>query len=336
MPYAAITGWGMHVPERVLTNVELSTMVDTSDEWIVSRTGIRERRIAGVHETSTSVSVAAARAACARAELDPSQLDLIIVGTFTPDQYMPSVASRVQAALGAPRAGAFDVNAACTSFVYALAVGAQFIRSGAYQRVLVIGSDITSRFLDYTDRGTCVLFGDGAGAVVLEPSEREEGWLSTVLGSDGTAGHHLTLGDPEALASLNGDRSVERPFMKMNGAEVFRFAVKVMGEAAAEAVEKAGLTYDDIDLMVPHQANLRIINTAAKRLELPRDKVWVNVDRYGNTSSASVPICLVEAEACGAIQDGMDIVVVAFGGGLTWAAGVVRWGASGVSRGRIH
>jgi 3-oxoacyl-[acyl-carrier-protein] synthase-3 len=336
MPYAAITGWGMHVPERVLTNVELSTMVDTSDEWIVSRTGIRERRIAGVHETSTSVSVAAARAACARADLDPSQLDLIIVGTFTPDQYMPSVASRVQAELGARRAGAFDVNAACTSFVYALAVGAQFIRSGAYQRVLVIGSDITSRFLDYTDRGTCVLFGDGAGAVVLEPSERAEGWLSTVLGSDGTAGHHLTLGDPAAMAALNGDRDIARPFMKMNGPEVFRFAVKVMGEAAAEAVEKAGLTYDDIDLLVPHQANLRIINTAAKRLELPREKVWVNVDRYGNTSSASVPICLVEAEASGAIQDGMDIVVVAFGGGLTWAAGVVRWGASGVSRGRIH
>jgi 3-oxoacyl-[acyl-carrier-protein] synthase-3 len=332
MPHAAVTGWGMYVPERVLTNAEIATMVETSDEWIVSRTGIRERRVVTEAETAVSVSVRAARAACMQAQLDPSELDLIVVGTFTPDQYMPSVACLVQAELGATRASAFDVNAACSGFVYALAVGAQFVQTGFYRKVLVIGTDLASRFLDYTDRGTCVLFGDGSGAVVLEPSEHDEGLRSVVLGADGTAGHHLTLGSPQSFVGLNGARQIERSFMKMNGPEVFRFAVKVMGEAAAEAVLKAGLTFHDIDLLVPHQANLRIIDAAAKRLDLPRERVWVNIDRYGNTSSASVPICLVEAIEAGAIQDGMNIVVVAFGGGLTWAAGVLRWGSSGVAR----
>jgi 3-oxoacyl-[acyl-carrier-protein] synthase-3 len=330
MRYAAITGWGMYVPERVLTNHDLAGMVDTSDEWIVTRTGIRERRIAAPHETSTSMSVAAARAALERADVDPASIDLIIVGTFTPDQLMPSVASRVQAELGAQSAGAFDANAACSSFVYALASGAAFVRAGVYDTVLVIGTDVNSHYLDYTDRGTCVLFGDGSGAVVLQASEREEGLLSTVLGSHGAAGHHLTLGDPSDHAALNGAREIPRPYMKMNGTEVFRFAVKVMGEAAAEAITKAGMTFNDIDLLIPHQANLRIIDAAAKRLDLPREKVFVNVDRYGNTSSASVPISLVEAHAAGTLTDGMDIVVVGFGGGLSWGASVIRWGSAGV------
>jgi 3-oxoacyl-[acyl-carrier-protein] synthase-3 len=332
MPHAAVTGWGMYVPERVLSNDDLAGMVATSDEWIVSRTGIRERRIVAATETATSMSVAAARAACARAGIDPTDLDLIVVGTFTPDSYMPSVACLVQDALGARRAAAFDVNAACSGFVYALAVGSQFVQTGLYSRVLVVGTDVNSRFLDYTDRGTCVLFGDGSGAVVLEPSTRPEGLLSTVLGADGSAGHHLTLGDNTRLTSLNGTCTIDRAYMKMNGSEVYRFAVKVMGEAAADAVLKAGLTFDDVDLLVPHQANLRIIDAAARRLELPRERVWVNVDRYGNTSSASVPICLVEAVDAGAIRDGMNVVVVAFGGGLTWAAGVLRWGSAGVER----
>lgn len=332
MRHAAVTGWGMYVPERVLSNDDLSRMVDTSDEWIVARTGIRERRVASETETAVSMAVAAAQRACAVADLDPSELDLIVVGTYTPDQLMPSVASLVQKDLGALRAGAFDVNAACSGFVYALAVGSQFVETGVYSKVLVIGADISSHFLDYTDRSTCILFGDGAGAVVLEASERDEGLVSLVLGSDGRAGHHLTLGSQQSYASLNGNRDIDRPFMRMNGPEVFRFAVKVMGEAAAEAVLKAGLTFADIDLLVPHQANLRIIDAAAKRLELPRERVWVNVARYGNTSSASVPICLVEAVEAGAIQNGMNIVVVAFGGGLTWAAGVLRWGSGGVAR----
>lgn len=308
-----------------MTNQELSTFVDTTDEWIQTRTGIAERRIADPTETSVSMAVAAARIACERANVDSTDLDLIIVATYTPDQYMPSVASLVQHELGALRAGAFDLNAACSGFVYALSVGTQFVRSGTAEKVLVVGTDFVSRFLDFSDRSTCVLFGDGAGAAVLTPSDDPAGLLSMDLGSDGGAGRHLTLGSPERYVGLNGADSVDRAFMKMNGQEVYRFAVRVMGEAAATAVDRAGLTYEDIDLFIPHQANLRIINAAAKRLELPREKVWVNVDRYGNTSNASVPICLVEAEAEGVLSEGMNVVLVGFGGGLTWAAGVVRW-----------
>lgn len=330
---AAVTGWGMYVPEHVLTNDDLAHLMDTSDEWIRTRTGIRERRIASVTETTTSMAVAAGKAACLRAGVDPADLELVIVATFTPDQYIPSTASMVQAALGADRAAAFDMNTACSGFVYALAVGSQFIQTGAYSRVLVIGADFTSRFLDYTDRGTSILFGDGAGAVVLQPTLSDEGVLAIELGSDGSAGHHLTLGGPESFVGLNGARTIERPFMKMNGREVFRFAVRIMGEAAANAVIKAGLTFSDIDLLIPHQANLRIIDAAAKRLEIPRDRVWVNVDRYANTSCASIPICLVEAEQEGSLADGKNVVVIGFGGGLTWAAVVLRWGATGVQQG---
>jgi len=323
--YAAITGTGMYVPGQVVTNDDLSKLVDTSDEWIRSRTGIAERRIADATETSVSMAVAAARQACAQAGIDSAELDLVIVATYTPDQLMPSVASLVQNELGAKHAGAFDLNAACSGFVYALSVGSQFVRTGAAEKVLVVGADFVSRFLDFTDRRTCVLFGDGAGAVILEASDEPAGLLSMDLGSDGSMGHHLTLGSPKRYVGLNGARTVDRAFMQMNGQEVYRFAVKVMGEAAATVVERAGLTYDDIDLFIPHQANLRIINHAARRLELPREKVWVNVDRYGNTSNASVPICLVEAEEAGALRRGMNVVLVGFGGGLTWAAGVVRW-----------
>lgn len=329
---AAITGWGMYVPEHVLTNDDLSRIMDTSDEWIRSRTGIKERRTASATETTVSMATAAGIAACKRAGIEPAELELVIVATFTPDQYMPSTASSVQHAIGATHAAAFDLNTACSGFVYALATGSQFIQAGTYSRVLVIGADLVSRFLDYTDRGTAILFGDGAGAVVLERSSRDEGVLSIELGSNGAAGHHLTLGSPASFVELNGARTIERPFMKMNGAEVFRFAVRIMGEAAANAILKAGLTFADIDLLIPHQANLRIIESAAKRLELPRDRVWVNVDRYANTSCASIPICLVEAESEGALVDGMNVAVIGFGGGLTWAAAVIRWGSEGVNR----
>lgn len=329
---AAITGWGMYVPEHVLTNDDLAQVMDTSDEWIRSRTGIRERRTAAPTETTVSMATEAGLAACLRAGVDPSELELIIVATFTPDQYMPSTASSVQHAIGAVRAAAFDMNTACSGFVYALATGSQFIEAGTYAKVLVIGADFVSRFLDYTDRGTSILFGDGAGAVVLERSTADEGVLAIELGSNGSAGHHLTLGSPDSFVGLNGARTIERPFMKMNGAEVFRFAVRIMGEAAANAVFKAGLTFADIDLLIPHQANLRIIDAAAKRLELPRDRVWANVDRYANTSCASIPICLVEAEEVGSLTDGMNVVVIGFGGGLTWAAAAIRWGAAGVNR----
>ncbi len=332
MGYAAITGWGMYVPERVVTNDDLSSIVETSDEWISSRTGIRERRMVAPHETATSMSTASAIDACNMANIDPSELDLIITATFTPDYYMPSVASLVQHEIGATYAGAFDLNAACSGFVYALSVGSQFIQTGVYSKVLVIGTDLTSRFLDFNDRTTCVLFGDGSGAVVLEPSEEKTGLLSIELGSDGSQAEHLTLGTPDAFVGLNGARTINRPFIEMNGREVFRFSVGIMGEAAALAINKAGLAFSDIDLFVPHQANLRIIDAAAKRLELPREKVLVNLDRYGNTSAATIPIVLVEAWQNNQLKPGMNTVLVAFGGGLTWAAGVVRWGYPGSVR----
>ena len=332
MRHAAITGWGMAVPDRVLTNADLERMVDTSDEWIVTRTGIKERRVVGPDDTTTSLATAAARQALARAGLEPDQIDLIVVGTCTPDQFLVSQACLVQAELGGS-AGAFDLGAACSGFVYALSTGSQFVRTGCYERVLVIGVDTLTRFVDYTDRSTCILFGDGAGAVVLEPTDRPRGLLSTVLGADGAGHKHLYIPGWGAFVPESAELFPEyRPYLQMNGNEVFRFAVRVMGDAAAEAVDRAGLGFGDIDMLIPHQANLRIIDAAARRLDLPRDKVWVNVDRYGNTSAASIPIALCEAETAGGLREGDNLVLVAFGGGLAWAAGVVRWGTEGVCR----
>jgi len=330
MQYAAITGWGMAVPDRVLTNADLERMVETSDEWIVSRTGIRERRVVGPQDTTTSLSVAAARQALEKAELTADDLDLIIVATCTPDQFLVSEACLVQGELGG-RAAAFDLGAACSGFVYALSTASQFIQSGAYQRVMVIGADTLTRFVDYSDRSTCILFGDGAGAFVLEASTEPRGLLSTVLGADGGGYKHLYIPGWGAFVPESAGIFPEyRPYLQMNGREVFRFAVTVMGDAAVEAVEKAGLGFDDIDMLIPHQANLRIIDAAARRLNLSMDKVWVNLDRYGNTSAASIPIAMVEAEQAGKLGEGDNLVLVAFGGGLAWAASVVRWGTDGV------
>lgn len=330
---AAITGWGAYVPAQVLTNADFERMVATSDEWIVTRTGIRERRIAAPGETTIQMADQAARQALERAGLDPAALDLVIVATTTPDYLMPATASLLQAAVGAKHAGAFDLVAACSGFVYALGVAAQFIQAGSARSVLVVGVDALTRWLDFTDRSTCVLFGDGAGAVVLEVSEADEGVLSTVLGSDGTGAMSLYLdGFPELLQS-NGAVPTKRPVIRMEGREVFRFSVRIIGEAALEAVARAGLTLEQIDLLIPHQANIRIIDAAVKRLGLPWEKVWVNLDRYGNTSAASVPIGLAEAADAGVLRPGMNIVLVAFGAGLAWAASVVRWGAEGVKRG---
>jgi 3-oxoacyl-[acyl-carrier-protein] synthase-3 len=332
MRNAAITGWGMAVPERVLTNADLERMVDTSDEWIVSRTGIKERRVVGPNDSTTSLSVAAARQALERAGLGADELDLIVVATCTPDQFLVSQACLVQAELGGS-AGAFDLGAACSGFVYALAVGSQFVQTGCYDRVLVIGADTLTRFVDYTDRSTCILFGDGAGAVVLESTDAARGLLSTVLGADGAGHAHLYIPGWGAFVPESAELFPEyRPYLQMNGQEVFRFAVRVMGDAAAEAVDRAGLTFGDVDMLIPHQANARIIDAAARRLDLPREKVWVNLDRYGNTSAASIPIALCEAEAAGGLDEGDNLVLVAFGGGLAWAAGVVRWGIDGVCR----
>ncbi len=332
MRHAAITGWGMAVPERVLTNADLERMVDTSDEWIVSRTGIKERRVVGPNDSTTSLSVAAARQALDRAGVAADELDLIVVATCTPDQFLVSQACLVQAELGGS-AGAFDLGAACSGFVYALAVASQFVQTGCYDRVLVIGADTLTRFVDYTDRTTCILFGDGAGAVVLEATDEPRGLLSTVLGADGAGNKHLYIPGWGAFVPESAELFPEyRPYLQMNGQEVFRFAVRVMGDAAAEAVDRAGLSFGEVDMLIPHQANQRIIDAAARRLDLPREKVRVNLDRYGNTSAASIPIALCEAEAEGGLREGDNLVLVAFGGGLAWAAGVVRWGTAGVCR----
>jgi len=305
-------------------------MVDTSDEWIVSRTGIKERRIVGPDDSTTSLSVTAARQALERARLTADDIDLIVVATCTPDQFLVAQACLVQAELGG-NAGAFDLGAACSGFVYALATASQFVQTGLHDRVLVIGVDTLTRFVDFTDRSTCILFGDGAGAVVLEPSDEPRGLLSTVLGADGAGYKHLYIPGWGAFVPESADLFPEyRPYLQMNGQEVFRFAVRVMGDAAAEAVAKAGLSFSDVDWLIPHQANVRIIDAAARRLTLPREKVWVNVDRYGNTSAASIPIALSEVETTGNLKEGDNIVLVAFGGGLSWAAGVVRWGVAGV------
>jgi 3-oxoacyl-[acyl-carrier-protein] synthase III len=331
MPNAAITGWGYSVPDRVLTNHDLARMVDTNDEWIVSRTGIRERRIVGKDDSTTSLATTAARKALEKAGCSAEDIELIVVATATPDDFLVSQSCLVQAEIGG-NAAAFDIGAACAGFVTALSVASQFVNTGVYKRVLVIGVDTLTRYIDYTDRSTCVLFGDGAGAVVLEATEEKRGLLSTELGADGGGHKHLYVPGWAQLVPESADLFPDtRPHLRMNGREVFRFAVQVMGEAASNSIEKAGLALEDVDLMIPHQANARIIDAAARRLGLPMDKVWVNLDRYGNTSAASVPMALAEAADAGALKEGDNVVLVAFGAGLAWAAGLVRWGIAGTS-----
>ncbi|HAG06676.1 MAG TPA: 3-oxoacyl-ACP synthase [Peptococcaceae bacterium] len=323
---AGIAGLGIYVPERVLTNQDLEKMVDTSDAWIRERTGIRERRIAAPEEATSDLAAAAARAALADAGITAGEVDLIIVATATPDTLFPATACLVQEKLGADRAGAFDLLAGCSGFIYALACGAQFIAGGAADTVLVVGAETLSRIVNWEDRNTCVLFGDGAGAAVLRPAPREKGILATLLGSDGSGGTLLQL--PAGGSRLPASqRTVQENlhYIQMNGREIFKFAVRVMGDAALEVVRKAGLSPEQIDLFIPHQANIRIIDAAARRLGVPMEKVVVNVDRYGNTSAASVPLALADARDAGRLCRGANIVMVAFGAGLTWAAAAVRW-----------
>lgn len=319
---ARIIGWGKALPERTLTNAELERWLDTSDEWIRSRTGIRERRIASDEDTTASLGLAAAHQALQVADVDPASIDLIVAATCTADMIFPSCASQIQNGLGVTGAGAFDINAACSGFVYAMSTAAQFLMTGAYRRVLVVGTEIYSRILDWNDRSTCVLFGDGAGALVLEGSEDEGGLMSFVLGSDGSGQDLLYvpgIGRPDAA------RSAVACHLQMAGSEVYRFAVRIMEEAAREAAEKAGLQMGDVKLFIPHQANQRIIKSASKALGLTEDQVFSNVEYYGNTSAASVPIALCEAVEQGLIGPGDNIVLVGFGGGLTWASTLVQW-----------
>jgi 3-oxoacyl-[acyl-carrier-protein] synthase-3 len=329
MSYSRIAGWGMSVPERVLTNHDLEQMVDTSDEWLVTHTGIRERRIAGEGETTSTLSVAAGRQALERASLAPEELDLIIVATSSPDHFLPPVSSQVQHKLGATRAGAFTLTAGCTGFVYALATAHQFIAAGAYRNILVVGTEIISRFLNWQDRNTCVLFGDASGAVVLQASDQPGGVLSYMLGSDGSRAEALIVrGMGSAMPATHEVVDNHWHQIEMDGPAVLRFAMQVLGRAATEAVAAAGLTMEDIDLFIPHQSNIRLIEAVRQQLDLPPEKVFINLDRYGNTSAAAVPVALCEALDSERVKEGDTLVLVGFGGGLTWAAATLQIGVA--------
>ena len=328
-----IAGWGKYVPDRVVTNHDLERMVETSDEWIVTRTGIRERRVAGEQEGTASMSLAATRQALCRAGAAGAGVQLVIAATVSPDYQFPAVACLLQAALGA-QAGAFDLQAGCSGFVYALVTGAQFIRTGAYDRVLVVGADTLSRLVDWTDRSTCVLFGDGAGAVYLEATNGPGDFLAVDLGSEGSNPAALYMdgvarprracapaGDGPALPAL----AAETKYIAMEGREVFRFASRILGDAVQRVAAAAGWSLEEIDCVIPHQANLRIIQAASKSLGIPLERFYVNVDRYGNTSNGSVPVALCEAVESGAVVPNCRVVLASFGAGLTWAAAAIRW-----------
>lgn len=323
---AGIIGTGSYVPDKVITNKDLEKIVDTSDEWIITRTGIRERRIAAENQATSDLGTIAAQRALEDAGITAEEVDLILVATVTPDMTFPSTACLIQNNLKAVKAAAFDIEAACSGFLYALTVANQFIATGFYKNVLVVGAECLSRFTNWKDRNTCVLFGDGAGAVVMSRVEEGYGVLSQYLGADGSGGELLTLkaGGSRMPASL---ATVEENlhYIHMDGSEVFKFAVRIMVTAAEEAIKLAGMTKEDLDYLVPHQANIRIIDGAAKRLNMSTDKVWVNLDKYGNMSGASIPIALDEAVRSGNIKKGDNICMVGFGGGLTWASCMLKW-----------
>lgn len=320
---AQITGWGKCMPPSVLSNHDLEQLVDTSDEWITTRTGIKERRISHV-ETSELAAVACHRALAA-AGRTPDEVDLLLVATCSGDSVIPSTASVVQKLLGAPNAAAMDLNAACSGFVYGLVVGTNMIRGGTNRVVLVVGAEKLHHLTDFTDRTTCVLFGDGAGAVVLEAGEGTDGVLASDLGMDGSVGHILEV----PVDGTQGDRGPIDPStsgITMEGQEVFRRAVTKMGESAVLALQRAGVSLEEVDLLIPHQANIRIIDATARRLGIDESKVYVNIASYGNTSAATIPVALTEALEEGRIQPGDIVVMTAFGGGLTWGSLVYRWG----------
>jgi 3-oxoacyl-[acyl-carrier-protein] synthase-3 len=326
MPYAHITGWGMAVPEPVLTNDDLAKMIDTSDEWIRDHTGIRERRIAREDEFPSTLGVKASIQALKVANLRPRDIDLIICTSSSPEYIFPATACLIQDQLGATKAGAFDLLAACTGFIFSMNMAAQAIRSGSIKNALIVGTETLSRFMNWKDRNTCILFGDGAGAFVLQASEQPGGILSAVMHSDGSGGDSLSL--PAGGARYPATEATVhegKHFVHMDGKKVFRFATRVMGQAAQEALELANLTTDEVQWIIPHQANFRIIETAAKYLKMPLDKFVINVDRYGNTSTASIPIATVESLQKGQLKSGDKVVFVGFGAGLTWGAMAVEW-----------
>ena len=326
--HAHVTGWGRYVPSQVLTNKDLERMVDTNDEWIVSRTGIRERRVAAAHETTASMGAVAGLRAIHAAGISPDEVDLILLATLTPDYWMPSTAALVKEAIGNTRAAAMDVAAACSGFVYGFATAQAWIESGLAKHVLVIGAELLTRFLDYTDRGTCILFGDGAGAAVLSASDQPGGALGIELTTEPQGAYMIWLpaggakSPPSAETIARGEH-----FIRMEGKETYRFATKTLASTALESVRKSGLQPDDIKLFIPHQANIRIIEAVAKGLELPMSRMFTNVDKYGNTSAASVPIAMAEAVNEGKVEVGDRITIVAFGAGFTSGAVTIEWTA---------
>jgi 3-oxoacyl-[acyl-carrier-protein] synthase-3 len=323
---AHIVGWGMAVPERILTNHEITMMVDTTDEWIRQRTGIVERHIADEGETTFTFSLRAAQAALEVANLDPTQLDVIIVATVTPEHAFPATACLLQDSLGAQKAAAFDLSAGCSGFVYGLSIAADMLASGNHRYALIVGAETLSKITDWTDRNTCVLFGDGAGAVVLQASPTSGGILSSVLGADGSGGELLILPAGGSALPTTTETVIKRQhYAQMQGRQVFRFATRIMVEASELALKRAAQNVEDVALFVPHQANDRILQAAARGLGVPEERMFSNLERYGNTSAASIPIALCEAIEQGKIKRDDLIVCVGFGAGLTWAAAVIRW-----------
>jgi 3-oxoacyl-[acyl-carrier-protein] synthase-3 len=326
--YAHVIGWGSYAPAQILTNADLERMVDTSDEWIVSRTGIRERRVAAAHETTASMAAVASLRAIRTAGIEPDDIDVILLATLTPDYWMPSTAALVKEAIGNTRAAAMDVAAACSGFVYAYATGQAYIASGMARNVLVIGAETLTRFLDYSDRNTCILFGDGAGAVVLGAVDTPGGGLGIEMTTEPEGAYMIWLPaggakrPPSAETIARGEH-----FVRMEGKETYRFATRTLASTALAAIDRAGLKPSDIDLFIPHQANIRIIEAVAKGLSLPMDRMFVNLDKYGNTSAASVPIALAEAVNQGRVKIGDRIVIVAFGAGFTSGAVAIEWTA---------
>ncbi len=323
---ARITGIGHYLPERILSNFDLEKMVDTSDEWIVTRSGIRERRIAAEHQASSDLAFEAAKIALEDAGVAGKDLDLIMVATVTPDMSLPSTACILQDRLGAKKAAAFDISAACSGFIYGLAVASSMIAAGKVKKVLLAGVEVLSRIMDYEDRTTCVLFGDGAGVVVIEEAEPGEGILSTFMQSDGGLGELLYLPGGGSRMPLTEERLKERQqYVKMKGDGLFKYAVRAMVDAAKHTLDEADLKASDINFLIPHQANIRIIEGVRKRLKLEKEQVVVNIDRIGNTSSASIPIALAELKEGGTLKKSDLVMMVAFGGGLTWGAALMKY-----------
>ncbi|HNU79639.1 MAG TPA: beta-ketoacyl-ACP synthase III [Bacillota bacterium] len=327
---AGIIGTGSCLPDKIVTNQDMEKIVDTTDEWVKTRTGISERRMTDENTATSDLATVAASRALENAGLGPEEIDLILVATVTPDVMFPSTACIVQDNIGAINAAAFDLEAACSGFLYGLAVAENFIKTGYYKNVLVIGAETLTKLVDFTDRNTCVLFGDGAGAAIVSEVPEGYGILSSYIGADGKGGKLLTVPAGGSRIPSSVESVLNRlHYVKMDGKEVFKFAVKIMGDAAEKALEKCGLDKEDIDFLIPHQANRRIIDASIKRLKMPNEKVYINLDKYGNMSSASVAVAIDEASRKGLLKDGDTIVLVGFGGGLTWGSAVLKWKSIG-------